>query len=197
DKVNHTLCWGDKAAAAKVKSFPLHLALEIQQGKGIFQSVRDVIQINLYHCARIGMRIIALRGRPTIHHDFFFIGSARCYNAPRTHTERKHATVVDLLHQTVIGWGKVFMAHSTVILRLIDDLLWMFDTHAQSKRFGFDKPTFTTEELKNVTCRMPCSDNYMLAFDVLAICRPNAFYFTEINKDIVYSTVEMDFSPVL
>src|SRR3546814_141250 len=128
--------------------------LEVHQRKWIPHHVWDVLQTDLDHRARIGVRIVAFRGRPAVDHHFTLIGSARSDNATGAHAKRKYATVIHLFHQIVIGGRKVFAPDRAMVLRLVNDFLGVFNTYPEGEGLGLDKPAFAVEQLEYIPSGM-------------------------------------------
>ena len=78
---------------------PLHILLELKAREsalvGIF--LRDVLWLDLHNHAGVGELAASRRVGHSVHHDGLRFGLRRHQNAARAHTEREHATVVNLL----------------------------------------------------------------------------------------------------
>ena len=79
----------------------LDILLELKTGESPFVGIflRDVLRIDLHDDSRVGELPAAGGIRHPVHDDGLRLGLGRDKNTARTHAEREHATVADLLRE--------------------------------------------------------------------------------------------------
>ena len=129
----------------------------------------QVSVFDVHEQCRIRVAPVASMAARAVHHNAAQF-RRRAHNlAAWAHAERVHAAVVAQMHRHfVIGRAKRRMARRIAVLRLIDELLGMLDSHAHRKRLALHEQARIAHAVEHVARRMAARENHIT-------CRQNEF----------------------
>ena len=99
---------------------------------------------------------------------------------PLTTTSSVYASSGGLRHEAVFGGGQVFSASVfAMVTDAVDQLLRMFEPHADGNSFGFDGDVPCCEVTINVACRVSGGKDYG-AVKLASVTRSYPFHFVRL-----------------
>ena len=144
-----------------------HATLKLHARKHVIAT--QVAVFDVHEQRRIRVASIAGMAARTVHHNAAQFRRRAHDLAARAHAERVHAAVVAQMHRHfVVGRAKRRMARRIAVLRLIDELLGMLDSHAHRKRLALHEQARIAHAVEHVARRMAARENHIT-------CRQNEF----------------------
>ena len=120
-----------------------------------------ILSPHLDHHTRIAPLGTTTGRTHAVDHNLFLVGGSGNHEPSRTHTERIHATPLYLCHHGIFGSRQILAsALLRMILYLVDQMRWMFQSDAYGNSLCLDFNLCFRQISVNVSCRVTCGQNH-------------------------------------